>query len=131
MSEHKLPKPKQTMPVFVFARRHDIEVEAGFILAGNLIVDLLKKTEPTEDEKQMVAAIIQQLTDAAQSGRMPDDAVVYGWRGGHRPPNAVDIDDDKLMAAWAKDRCLITLRVDPRSDGLVRLDSDIVRQLSD
>ena len=31
---------QRTMPAFVFARQHEIELEAGFILAGRLIVDL-------------------------------------------------------------------------------------------
>jgi hypothetical protein len=54
------------MPAFVFARRHDIELEAGFILAGMLIVGLPREVEElTEDEQQMVAAIIRQLTDSA------------------------------------------------------------------
>jgi hypothetical protein len=28
------------MPLFVFARRRDIEIDAGFILAGQLVVDI-------------------------------------------------------------------------------------------
>jgi hypothetical protein len=133
MSEHKHPKHKseKIMPAFIFTRRHDIEVEAGFILAGTLIVDLPPR-EPTEDESQMVAAIVQQLLDAAQSGQLPDDAMIYGWHGGTRPPNHdAIVDDDKLMAAWAKDRCRITVRVAPRSDGqTVRVDRDIMRKMN-
>ena len=69
---------QQIMPAFVFAP-YDIELEAGFILAGMLIVDLPREVEElTEDEQQMVAAIIRQLTDAAQSGRMAADALVDG-----------------------------------------------------
>jgi hypothetical protein len=36
MGEHKLPKHKaeKIMPMFVFIRQHDIELEAGLVLAG-------------------------------------------------------------------------------------------------
>jgi hypothetical protein len=118
------------MPAFVFARRHAIELEAGFILAGMLIVGLPREAEElTEDEQQMVAAIIRQLTDAARSGRMAADALVYGWNGGRRPPDAVDTSNDEVMAAWARDRLTIGVRVDPRNDGRLYIDSDIMRQL--
>jgi hypothetical protein len=33
------------------------------------------------------------------------------------------------MAAWARNRLVIEVRVDPRSDGLMRVDSDLARQL--
>jgi hypothetical protein len=33
---------KPEMPAFVFKRRRDIEIEAGFLLAGNLAVDIPK-----------------------------------------------------------------------------------------
>jgi hypothetical protein len=122
---------KRIMPAFVFERRHDIELEAGFTLAGHLIVDLprnLKKL--TENEQQMLAGIVRQLTDDAQSGRLPADAVVYGWHGDRgRPPDAVDTSNDEVMAAWARKCLRIGVRVDPRNDGQLRIDSDIVRQL--
>jgi hypothetical protein len=119
-----------TMPVFVFKRRRDIEHEAGLILAGHLIVDVPKsRKKPKQREQQMIVEIVQRLTAQAQSGQMPDDAIVYGWPGGCRPANAVDVDNDALMASWAKERLVIGVRVDPRNDGYVRLDSDILRQI--
>jgi hypothetical protein len=122
---------KPVMPVFVFGRRRDIEIETGLILAGSLIVDIPKGTKkPKRRHQRMIGDILQQLIDSARSGRMPDDAMVYGWPGGIRPPNADEIvDNDKLMAAWAKERVSIAVRIDPRNDGLVRLDSDVMRQL--
>jgi hypothetical protein len=48
----------------------------------------------------------------------------------YRPPNADDIiSNDELMAPWAKDRLTIAVRVDPRKAGLLRIDSDMARQL--
>ena len=121
-----------TMPAFVFARRRDIELESGFVLAGRLFLDEPKPIgQDTPDRvKRMTADIIQQLTAMARSGRMPDYAVTYGWPGGRRPPNADDIrGNDALLAAWARDRLTIEVRVDPRNDGVVRVDSDTMRQI--
>jgi hypothetical protein len=120
-----------TFPLFVFFRRRDIELETGLILAGNLLIDLPKETKPNreDDDSSMIAAIIQRLTDEAQSGRMPVDAVVNGWHGGHVPLDAVDTGDDAVMAAWAKTRLIIAVRVDPRNDGKMRIDSDMLRQM--
>jgi hypothetical protein len=44
-------------------------------------------------------AIVPRLTKAAQSGLLPHDGIAIGWRGGREPVNAVDTDDDALMAA--------------------------------
>lgn len=121
-----------TMPVFVFARRRDIELESGFVLAGRLFLDEPKPTgeDMLDRVKRMTADIIQQLTAMARSGRMPDYAVTYGRPGGRRPPNADDItSNDTLMAAWARDRLIIEVRVDPRNDGVVRVDSGTMRQI--
>jgi hypothetical protein len=119
------------MPAFVFQRRRHIELEAGFVLAGQLIVDIrnVKKLKPSH--KRRIGSVIQVLCQMAQSGEMPEHAIVYGWPDGQRAPDADQtIDDDALMAAWAKDRMVIALRVDPldSSEGL-RLDSDVMRQM--
>jgi hypothetical protein len=121
---------KKVMPAFVFDRRRDIELECGFVLAGTLFVDLSKRTKPKRRDQQMIESIILQLTDMAQSGRMPKaGGPIIGWPGDCKPANAVDTHDDVLMAAWAKDCVTIAVRVDPRRDGGMRLDSDMRRQL--
>ena len=123
------------MPAFMFERRSHVEHEAGFILAGQLVVDLPKGTEPTERHKRMVQDIINQLTAEARSGFMPADAVVCGWHGGTKPPNAVDTNidtnDDKIIRAWIERSLTIGVRVDPRppSDEGPRLDSDALAQM--
>ena len=118
-------------PAFAFERRSHVEREAGFILAGQLIVDIRKgaKAKLTKGDQRMVREIIQQLTDDVRSGRMPKDAMVFGWRGGSRPPNAVDTSNDEIMSAWAARSIAIGVRVDPRNDGLMRVDSDAMRQM--
>ena len=77
------------MPAFVFERRSHVELEAGFVLADQLIVDIPKGTKPKVRHQRMVNKIIQRLTAEAQSGRMPTDALIFGWDGGVKPPNAV------------------------------------------
>jgi hypothetical protein len=118
-----------TMPVFVFGRRSDIERETGLILAGQLIVDIPKTKTPKRRQQRMIAEIVERLTADARSGQMPADAMVYGWPGGSKPANAVDVDNDALMASWAKDRLVIAVRVDPRDDGHLRVDSDMLLQM--
>jgi hypothetical protein len=122
-------------PIFAFARRQDIELEAGFILAGQLVVEIPKGADD-DRQRSIVADIIRMLTERAKSGEMSKDAMIYAWPGNHRPANAVDTDDDEAMQAWADKSLRVIVRVgekrtedpdDPRSDG-VRLDSDLMRQ---
>jgi len=121
-------------PAFAFQRRRHVELEAGFILAGQLIVDIPKPkgTKKLKRRHQrLIEGIIQQLTARARSGLMPDDALVWGWHGGARPPNAVDTSNDAIIAAWAKRSVVIGVRVDrrqPHPDG-PRLDSDALAQM--
>jgi hypothetical protein len=77
----------------------------------------------------MITGIIQQLTAEAQSGLMPTDALVWGWHGGARPPNAVDTSNDEIMSAWVARSVVIGVRVDPREDGFLRVDSDQLAQM--
>ena len=117
------------MPLFVFARRRDVELEAGFILAGQLVVDIPRTTKPKRRDQRMVYAIVQKLTAAASAGEMPADAIVYGWRDGRRPDNAdATLSNDALMQRWADSRIVIALRVEQRNDGMLTIDSDLLRQ---
>jgi hypothetical protein len=124
------------MPAFVFERSRHVELEAGFVLAGQLIVDI-PKGKLKGRHKRIVQGIIQRLTTEARSGRMPTDALVFGWHGAAklakeglaRPPNAVDTSNDEIMSAWAARSIVCAVRVDPRNDGLMRFDSDVLRQM--
>ncbi len=125
---------KTIMPAFVFMRRRDIELEAGFILAGNLMVDIAKTKKLKDRQRRRIVHTVQQLmeqlTYMAISGSLPDDATVYSWPNGCRPPNAdATVDDEKLMAAWAKDRLTMVIRVDPREGEGIPLDSDVLKQM--
>jgi len=124
-----LAKPMdQTKPTFVFERRHHVELETGQLLAGQLFVNIPKETKLKRRHIRLINEIIQRLLEAAQSGQMPHDAFILGWQGGGRPPNA-NTDDDS-MAAWAE-KCLIAaVRIDPRNDGMMPIDSDILKQIT-
>jgi len=115
----------RTYPLFVFGRRCDIELETGLILAGMLVVDIPKGTKLKRRHQRLVARIIQELLQHAQSGQMPHDALIHGWQDA-RPSNAAD---DSQIDSWAETRLHIAVRIDPRHDGLMRLDSDIRRQM--
>ena len=121
----------QVMPAFVFGRRRDVELEAGFTLAGDLVVDLPERTKLRGRHKRMLQGIVKDLTGMVAAGQMPDDAMVYGWPPGGRPANADAITgNDELMAEWAKTRHHVVIRVDPRKDdGSLRLDTDIAKRL--
>jgi hypothetical protein len=114
------------MPAFVFARRRDIEVEGGLLLAGNLVVDIAKGKKVKPKRQHMITALIEMLTAQVRAGQMPDDAVVYGWHGGRRPDNAAD---DAAIERWAQTRLICAVRVDPSDDRKVRIDSDIMWQM--
>jgi hypothetical protein len=117
-AEVRLPERHQkgnfamtTMPAFVFLRRRDIELEAGFTLAGQLIVDIPKTKKLKKHERQMIKGYIQRLT--ADIPRMPPDdaAVVFGWHGGVRPPDAADTKNDEIMGAWCDRSVAIAVRI--------------------
>src|SRR5262245_28857641 len=100
-------KMPQVMPEFVFQRRRHIEIEAGYILAGQLIVDI-PKGKLNKRRQRRINKMLQMLTDMVQSGQMQNDAMIYAWPRGQRPINADEIvDDDALMAQWAKTRIII------------------------
>ena len=116
---------KPVMPYFCFARRRDIELEGGFTLAGQLVLDeLCPKNDKQEARLQQVSErILKLLMAEVGAGRMPDGAMIFGWR------NAVDTNNHALMAAWAKDRITIAVRIDPRPSGTPIIDSDIMQQM--
>lgn len=121
---------KPIMPVFAFERRKQIEREGGFMLAGQLIVDIRKEDANKESSKQTIKCIIQLVKQAA--GRVPDGAhaIIFGWPGGSKPANAVDTDDDAAMTAWVRRSTVIALRIgEIDDDDMVTIDSDVMRQM--
>jgi hypothetical protein len=117
----------QVMPVFVFGRRRQIETETGLTLAGILIVDLPKRKKPKRRDQRMIANIVEGITAEVKSG-LPDDAILYGWADGVRPPNADEIiGNDELMWGLAKTRITIEVRISPH-DGLICLGPTDLRQ---
>ena len=110
-------KEEPVFPVFVFIRRHDIEIEGGFILAGNLVLNIPKPSSlqlaPTADQEQMIQAITARLSALARSGQMPADAFMCGWANGVETANAVDVHNDALMTAWAEKHVVISVRIEP------------------
>jgi hypothetical protein len=57
-----------TTPAFLFIRLRDIEVEGGYVLAGQLILDLPKGTKPKKKHERYIRDIIGHLTDQFRSG---------------------------------------------------------------
>ena len=118
-----------SMPLFVFDRRRDIEQEANFLLAGTIVVDIPKKKANKPRNQRLVSAILQDLTNMARAGTLPN-GMFAGWEG-QKPANSkAIIEDDELLKAWSKDRLWIAVRVEHGEDtGILRLDSDVLRQM--
>jgi hypothetical protein len=123
-----MSKIKPVMPLFLFARLPHIEREAGFILAGQLIVDLPKGAKPNKRNTRLVEKIIDHLLESAESWTL-GSGVTVGWRDDQKPENAVREDDDAALTAWASTRLVIGVRVDPDPPGQMKMDSDLRRQL--
>jgi hypothetical protein len=118
----------QIMPLFVFFRRREVEIEIGYTLAGLLIVDLPQGKKPKLRDERMITEIIQRI--CAQSKHLPDDAEIYGWPSVPKPPNADEItDNDELMSAWAETRLKIEVRVGAGEDDCIRIGSTDLRRL--
>jgi hypothetical protein len=118
-----------TMPLFVFDRRRDIEQEANFLLAGTLIVNIPKNKANKPRNRQQVSDIVTTLVDMARAGTLPN-TMFGGWPEGKKPVNSkAIIDDDALLKAWSKDRLCIAVRVERGESGMLRIDSDALRQM--
>jgi hypothetical protein len=112
------------MPFFVFQRRPDVEREAGFSLAGTLVIDIpprkIRKQQP------MLNEVAENLVDMSKDGRMGDNELTIGWP---HPTPAYDDEimaDHELMNAWAKDKPVIFVRVGEDPHDLLDLDSDML-----
>jgi hypothetical protein len=119
------------MPAFVFERRRDIELETGLILAGALVIDIPKHVKLEERHQRLIMEnIIGPLIKMTKSGEIPDSGIVFGWHNDCRPANADEITDNReLISKWAEPMLKIAIRVDPRNDEFVRIDSDLARDL--
>jgi hypothetical protein len=114
---------------FVFERDRHSEIEAGYALAGILVIDFPKpkrRGDVPGRAKRLANPIIQFL--AKMAGHLPSDATVFGWKNGIKPPNADDITENgAVMEAWAEKRVWIAVRVS--KDGRFPADSYMKREL--
>ena len=112
--------------LYVFERHHDIELEAGLVLAGILIIDLRRLVEEagTDIAQQMTSKIIMQLSKMAEAGQMPQVARIFWWADGKDRPDEI-IDDIELMRVWADDKVRIGVRAS--KDGNFTADSGLLQ----
>jgi hypothetical protein len=114
--------------LFVFERHRDIELEAGYVLAGILVVDLPKpdrmSAKVRAEAQQMTSEIILQLSKMAASGYMPEDAKIFCWKDGKDRPDEIT-EDAELMRAWRNDRLCIGVRTS--KDGKFAADSGMMQ----
>jgi hypothetical protein len=98
---------KTIEPLYVFERRSRDEREAGYLLAGTLVIDW----PDSKEEEKFITNIQQHLVDKARSGEMCEDAFIIGWIDNKSPQNRIDTDNDEVLAKWAKDRLKIRVIV--------------------
>ena len=112
--------------LYVFERHHDIELEAGSVLAGILIIDLRRLVEEagTDIAQQMISEIIMQLSKMAEAGQMPEVAQIFWWADGKDRPDEIT-DDIELMRVWADDKVRIGVRAS--KDGNFTADSGLLQ----
>ena len=67
------------------------------------------------------------LTAAVQAGQITEDTTeIFGWRDGRRPDNAdAFVKSEEAKANWANTHLTFAVRVDPRDDGMRRIDSNL------
>jgi hypothetical protein len=75
-----------------------------------LIVDIPKRQVNKKRSKQTIGNIVRVLKRLAAANQLPDGTLIFGWPGGSKPANAVDTDNDAVMAAWAARSVVIGLR---------------------
>jgi len=120
------PNEADRLPDFIFGRDKAAEKAGGFILAGRLVTDIPKRERPSESDQRMISEIVECLTREAK--RDPDMSEASIWRGGVKPANATPISDAAVIARMR--RCaVVVVRVDPRSDGLMRLDESLLADI--
>lgn len=105
--------PNLNMLDFVFERDRHSEIEAGYVLAGVLVIDFPKpkRRHLSGRAQKMANTIILYLSRMAEAGQLRHDAIVYGWKNGLKPPNADDITkNEAVMKAWVEKRAWIGVR---------------------
>ena len=135
LKEHKQMTPN--MPMWVFYRRHDIELEAGYQVAGLLFIDLgqfypdLPKSRKKRDK--LVNGLLTRLFEHIHRScaQQPKDDYHSGWQVGRKREDDVDLFDDTLMEPW-RERCdVINVRMGETDDMAkgFRIDSDMMQQM--
>ena len=81
------PIRKDRLPDFIFGRNKAVEQAGGFVLAGQLVTDIPKRTKPKRRDSELIASIIQRLVDAARLD--PDLQEAGVWRGGRKPDDGL------------------------------------------
>ena len=85
-----------TYPVFISKRGPDAEADS--VLHFNTFG---RHRYPTARQLRELDDIIRHLRAQVQAGRLPPGSRVVGWPGvGLKPYNAVDTDDEAVMAGW-------------------------------
>lgn len=116
----RAPGETDRLPDFIFWRDRAAEKAGGFTLAGKLVTDIPRTKSPGEGDRQLISEIVEELTRRAK--RDPDMEEANIWRGGGKPPDALEPPfPDAAMRERVKRCAVVVVRIDPRNDGFLRV----------
>jgi hypothetical protein len=119
---------RDKLPDFIFGRDRAAEEAGGFVLAGRLVTPFPKREKPSAAESEEIAALIQKLTTMARED--PAMAGVGAWRGNVKLPDGLKPPfPDAAMLARMERCAVVIVRIDPRNDGLMRIDDTLMADI--
>jgi hypothetical protein len=99
------------LPDFIFGRRADIEREAGFVLAGQLVTDIPVGSKIRKADRRLIAQLIRQLVKLKRNDPWLHETGLWP-RHSSKPPDGLSPPfDDELMRARCRRCIVIAIRV--------------------
>ena len=97
-------------PLFMFIRSAELENEAGYVLAGALIIDVPPGAVQEGDTQDMILDIVRDIID--HTGRGGNDNI-YGWPEGVQPEDVDTLADEATLRAWTEKCVNIQICIKP------------------
>jgi hypothetical protein len=117
------------LPDFIFERERAAEEAYGFTLAGKLVTDIPRHSEPGEGDRQLISEIVGELTRLARRDPGLQEASI--WRGCGKPPDALESPFPDAAVRARLERCIVVgVRVDRNApDGFIRVDDTLMADI--
>jgi hypothetical protein len=122
----RAPGGADRLPDFFFLRERAAEDAGGFTLAGKLVTDIPRHSEPGEGDRQLISEIVGEVTRLARGD--PDLEVACAWRSSSElPPDALSTTFPADAVNERVKRCgVVVVRIDRNGrDELMRIDGTL------